>query len=614
MPDYLLALSIGPVQDFIAAARRTRDLWYGSTLLSDVSKAVALNLKEQGATLIFPHDEADLDLKNQHINIANQIVTRIHADDAEKVCCIAESAKEAARDYWKEVASCAFNKVGGNTLINKEIWNSQINDVLELYAVWVPYAPGEKDAYKSARKRLMTLLSARKNTRDFRPGQGFSGKPKSLLDGARESVLPVRELSDEQLGICRDKGIKVVEIINPQSEFSSNKEKKYRCEPLDVSGVVKRVQSEEQKYPSVARVAADPWLRQLKQLEELNASKAQDIEQTQKIQKEISDFNTEIEKLKEQGSLSCISEKICPYEDFPYEGTIVYTERHRDIAQQKGISLPKNNTSPFPELHKSLQNLYQSVREPSPYLAVLYADGDRIGSALEAVESLEEHQEFSHSLSEFAKEARNIVEKKHHGVCVYAGGDDVLAFLPLDTCLDAASALHTCFEETLKNFPVAGKSPTLSVGIAIGHFMEELSQLRQWGKEAEKLAKGKESERDGLAIILHTRGGGDFKLQARWQSAPDQQLQQWIDMFRRGKLPRTLPYDLRQLLDLYEHQADPLIADVHRLLKIKGLDKHLLSGEIDQKSTYNALKDLIKMLLLASRISSHLPSSKETDS
>jgi CRISPR-associated protein Cmr2 len=41
MTDYLLALSIGPVQNFIAAARRTRDLWFGSHVLSEISKAAA---------------------------------------------------------------------------------------------------------------------------------------------------------------------------------------------------------------------------------------------------------------------------------------------------------------------------------------------------------------------------------------------------------------------------------------------------------------------------------------------------------------------------------------------------------------------------------------------
>ena len=48
MGGYWLSISIGPVQGFIAAARRTRDLWYGSWLLSEVSKAVARSLHEQG--------------------------------------------------------------------------------------------------------------------------------------------------------------------------------------------------------------------------------------------------------------------------------------------------------------------------------------------------------------------------------------------------------------------------------------------------------------------------------------------------------------------------------------------------------------------------------------
>ncbi|MCE7920927.1 MAG: hypothetical protein DYG85_15690 [Chloroflexi bacterium CFX1] len=38
---YLIIFSIGPVQEFIAAARRSRDLWYGSWMLSELSKAAA---------------------------------------------------------------------------------------------------------------------------------------------------------------------------------------------------------------------------------------------------------------------------------------------------------------------------------------------------------------------------------------------------------------------------------------------------------------------------------------------------------------------------------------------------------------------------------------------
>jgi CRISPR-associated protein Cmr2 len=39
--NYLISIALGPVQDFISTARRSRDLWFGSWLLSELSKAVA---------------------------------------------------------------------------------------------------------------------------------------------------------------------------------------------------------------------------------------------------------------------------------------------------------------------------------------------------------------------------------------------------------------------------------------------------------------------------------------------------------------------------------------------------------------------------------------------
>ncbi|MGB2771816.1 MAG: type III-B CRISPR-associated protein Cas10/Cmr2, partial [Anaerolineae bacterium] len=38
---YLFQCAIGPVQDFIATARKSRDLWYGSWMLSELAKAAA---------------------------------------------------------------------------------------------------------------------------------------------------------------------------------------------------------------------------------------------------------------------------------------------------------------------------------------------------------------------------------------------------------------------------------------------------------------------------------------------------------------------------------------------------------------------------------------------
>ena len=45
MTEYVVILSVGPVQSMIAAARKSRDLWSGSALLSELAKACALSLK-----------------------------------------------------------------------------------------------------------------------------------------------------------------------------------------------------------------------------------------------------------------------------------------------------------------------------------------------------------------------------------------------------------------------------------------------------------------------------------------------------------------------------------------------------------------------------------------
>jgi len=34
--EHILLFSIGPIQDFIASARRSRDLWFGSWMLSEL--------------------------------------------------------------------------------------------------------------------------------------------------------------------------------------------------------------------------------------------------------------------------------------------------------------------------------------------------------------------------------------------------------------------------------------------------------------------------------------------------------------------------------------------------------------------------------------------------
>jgi len=101
--DYLLSISIGPVQDFIAAARRTRDLWFGSYVLSEISKAVANFLRDEGADLIFPApSDARMLSPGSQFSVPNHILAIV--PDGRNPKNLSERARQKALERWLEFA------------------------------------------------------------------------------------------------------------------------------------------------------------------------------------------------------------------------------------------------------------------------------------------------------------------------------------------------------------------------------------------------------------------------------------------------------------------------------------------------------------------------------
>ncbi len=512
MTAHLLALTIGPVQEFIAAARRTRDLWFGSYLLSEISKATAKSVQDSGATLIFPASSDGADLEpDSHLNVANVIVAEVNGSNPADV---ARAAKEAARARWISFADRVF---GGNPgVIQSDIWNDQVNDVIECYAAWRVYS---RQTYRSDRAALMRLLDARKRCRDFLPAKGRAGVPKSSLDGQRESVL------------------------RPPGGWPGRSRRRLHVregEQLDVVGMVKRVwvpQSGAQGYPSVARVAADPWLR------------GAGVSRLEALVKACRDLGNEalheIDTSEGRGSP--------PYAAFPFEGTAVFRSRYHEFQEETGISQAE-----LEPLARALADLTCDCGEPTPYLCVLVADGDHMGQALSGLQSPDDHRAFSQALASFAGDARRIVNV-HNGVLVYAGGDDVLAFVPVDRCLACSRALHDSFGDALAIWSTRTRSDlTLSVGLAIAHFMEPLEDLLEYGRAAEKHAKrprsedGEQEDRNGLAVHVLKRRGGPVAVRANWSTDPEKYLQQLAEWIASRAFSGRVAYDMHKIADVYE--------------------------------------------------------------
>jgi CRISPR-associated protein Cmr2 len=183
--------------------------------------------------------------------------------------------------------------------------------------------------------------------------------------------------------------------------------------------------------------------------------------------------------------------------------------------------------------------------EPRPYYAVLAADGDRMGEFLRGergprfdqayhptmIAKLRElglsadllgrvrpqgmaaQLAFSRSLGDFTTKAGETIAK-HQGTCVYAGGDDVLAVLPVATALRAAADLALDFRTYVPG-------ATLSVGLAIVHCHEDLRSAIEEARRAEALAKT--LGRNCLACTVVRRNGETSSAVASWPLVRDWQ-------------------------------------------------------------------------------------------
>jgi CRISPR-associated protein Cmr2 len=515
MSAHLLQLALGPVQEFIAAARRTRDLWFGSHLLSEISKAAARAVRAHGGNLIFPVPQTSADLDpGSELNVANIILAEIHGHPPQM---IARSAREGAQMRWREFADAVRADVRG-AIREDGIWEEQVDDVVEFYAAWVPFTP---ETYAQQRQHLARLLAGRKACRDFLPARGYDGLPKSSLDGLRETVL-IRERRQWPARLRH--GLRVRE-----------------GEQLDVVGLVKRRAPGKNAFPSVSRVAADPWVRGLV------ARQGQEIlgRLVEVCQGPARDLLTELHPLGLHQD----------YRHFPFEGSALYRSRHHELIEESGADDAQDLVRQLSEALRNVEHFAGKAglgSEPDPYFAVVVADGDRMGAAISKLVDPRQHRTFSGELSRFAVAAVEIV-RTFRGVLIYSGGDDVLAFVPVDQVLRCARSLHTEFFKTMvRALPHEAPEglPTLSVGVAIGHFLENLEDLLTFGREAEKDAK--KPDRDGLAVHLHKRGGAPVKFRQQWGSHPDLRLQAAAGWFLGGVVSSRTPYELDRLASVYD--------------------------------------------------------------
>jgi CRISPR-associated protein Cmr2 len=532
--NHLLQVNLGPVQGFIANARRTRDLWFGSYILSEISKAVALSLHRAGASLIFPcaPNDPEAALQADEFLVANIVFAELESASLADARAVVGHAEQAARARWHTLCNQALQqmekalgKEGAEHFYDSRIWAAQLGDVVEIYSAIVPQG---SDGYAHANQRLRELMANRKNSRCFSAYADTYLKAKSSLDGALSTVL--RESTStrhrQRLG------------IEP-------------AEQLDTSAMVKRVIGRERGFVPSARVAAQEWVERL-HANEAHEAKARELhERLRRLSAE--DQGTELKgKYAEYPWIQAL----------PFDAQLLY--RHRIAAGRARMDEAREAD---PETHAQLKaldqllaSIYKQLGPPNPYYGLLLADGDKMGKLIdkanEGATNSEGHRAISQALTAFAQSVPDIMAQCS-GACIYSGGDDVLGLVPLHMALDTANRLQEAFKSALDDTAAGcgipeSERPTLSVGIAIVHFLEPLGDVRQLAGRAEKAAKGAhlppEQQRNAFCLVAKPRSGAELRARIRWDDEPSiGRLKTWTRWLgREQKLPRGLPHELHE--------------------------------------------------------------------
>ena len=151
----------------------------------------------------------------------------------------------------------------------------------------------------------------------------------------------------------------------------------------------------------------------------------------------------------------------------------------------------------------------------SSFYAVIAADGDRVGRLVHEVGG----EGVGRALARFTKQVGAIVEE-HDGVPVYAGGDDVLALLPVSSALPCAQAMEALYREAFaaeSGDDDLARNATLSAGVAYAHAKMPLGQvIGEAHRLLDDVAKDGNGH-DSLAVAVLKPGGRHSQWVTTWQ-------------------------------------------------------------------------------------------------
>jgi len=481
---YLLRVSIGPVQEFIIEARKTRDLHTGSRLLSLATWNSMKPIFDQFGPdfIIYPYLGDSTSCPDSIPNLYMAIVPE------NKLESTVNQIENSLHSFWNCVNKQIMIKFPASAYL--KYWSGQINDNFYMNWVAIQITKEELDnSYKSKLKNIQKFLDERKMTRNFGAWKGNSDV-KCVQCGHRERI-PYELFSE----------------LRSVEKFKTRiKEREWLCEvclskrllnEFDIIGLNKV------KFESVSDISA----RSFKQLIEDNAEKD-----------EINDFLSSVNSLKK-----VLGEKGSKIENLSGEWFYKEYFSFRFLKNQYGLKDDSKLRKLAEKSHTSLEILekvYHSLKsKPCKYYTIITMDGDDMGKLMSG-DSLDDKDftidyqtNLSRILSESGGNISDLINNDGNGYCVYSGGDDLLAFLPLENSLKTINEIRSSFAD---GFEGLIEEPTLSAGIVILHHHDPLRRGLTEARQSVDNAKKWFRNKDAFFITLRIFSGSIITWSSKW--------------------------------------------------------------------------------------------------
>ena len=530
MAGKLFYFTLGPVQGFVAQARRTRDFWAGSFLLSWLSGVAMAEIRRQGGEVTFPQPAAGYlewiegrgtgepprqgAIPNRFKAVAARVPQSF--DGALLAQTVREAWCRLADHVWQSDQLAQFD-LRGQT---RQIWERQNQHFWE-----ISWAVSDDDA-------ATDLLDRRKNWRSHvLPAE--PGVKCMMMDGWQElsgAERPGQSSRDGQAsplarfwrGLRESGATGMASDLREQEHLCALAYVKRRFArhfaSLDVTlGSGLRIQGWplEAGMPSVAYMAATHWLQTV--VETLSPEELSDLYD---LARSVSDSHGEW-----QSRIRCLVEAA------EQQGPQV----RRLLALDGNLFFEHVQSNPraygydvagMAVLRKRLVNLkqqYPALRAAplSPYYAILLMDGDALGSQMS---DPAKQLPISAALNAFTQAVPDLVYQ-HNGQLIYAGGDDVLAILPLEDALTCAAAVRALYEKCFSTH-APSVATSISAAVEYAHVKIPLSQVLADAHELLGSVAKDGSGRDAVAVRVWNTGGMALQWSQPWQIAlmPDGEL------------------------------------------------------------------------------------------